>query len=121
MSDDDTPPGGSRSQRRKWDSGVYVPVAGLGAILLAFAGFLFNRIETKCEALDTKMEARCDAIETKMEAARAARNAQVQAIERDVVRLQDQYANVIAVLAEIKGDIHTILEELKDNNRRKSP
>lgn len=119
MRDELTPPDGSRSQRRKWEPVFYISSAGIAVVVIAFGVFLFNRIESKCETINTKMETRCDAIDTKMDAARSARNAQVAAIERDVVRLQDQYANVIAVLAEIKGDIHTILEELKDNNRRK--
>lgn len=108
MGDDDLTPVGSRSHRRKWDSGVYVPVASLGALVLAFAVFLFNRIDSIR-----------DDITTKMEAARAARNVQVSSIERDVVRLQDQQANTAAVLAEIKGDVHTIIDKLDEINRRK--
>lgn len=108
MRDELTPPDGSRSQRRKWEPGVYIPFAGIGVVVIAFASFLFSRIEAVREDITTKMEA-----------GRTARNAQVSAIERDVVRLQDQQANTAAVLAEIKGDVHTIIDKLDEINRRK--
>lgn len=128
MADDLTPGEGNpvkRSRRLGMAEGVAVPFAGICVLFIAFAVFLFERIEAKTsETLMAVKEAasiaaaRSLAIETSMSSARNERNAQVSAIQQDVVRLQDGQANTSIVMSEIKADVREILAKLDHLERR---
>lgn len=131
MGDDDITPeaGAPVSRRSRVYQGTLVPFGAIAVLVLSFAAFLFQRIEgfkadanAKIDAAKAELTVRIDAVEAKltarMDAGKAERNAQVSAIERDVVRLQDQGATTVAVVLEIKTDLKEIKTLLNHMDRK---